>query len=90
VFSNLLVHGSYPVSEPAERRVAISARYVAADTLVNPRGTETNGHGLDLRHYGATLVAGSSAAFRGALRAFPPAHAACSLEDEDALRPLSL
>jgi non-heme Fe2+,alpha-ketoglutarate-dependent halogenase len=90
VFSNLLVHGSYPVSEPAERRVAISARYVAADTLVNPRGTEANGHGLDLRHYGATLVAGSAAAFRGVLRAFPPGRAACRLEEDDALRPLPL
>jgi hypothetical protein len=88
VFSNLLVHGSYPVSESAERRLAISARYVAADTLVNPRGAETNGHGLDLRRYGAMLVAGSAAAFRGVLRAPPPASAACPLEDEDALRPL--
>lgn len=88
LFGNLVVHGSYPVSEPAERRIAISARYVSTDTLVNPRGTDMNGHGLELSRYGATLVAGSSAGFRGALRAAPPGSATRPLEDEDALRAL--
>lgn len=89
LFGNLLVHGSYPTLAPDTRRIAISARYVAAETLVNPRGTAMNGHGLALDRYGATLVAGSSAAFRGPLRAVPAPHAARPLEEEDALRPLS-
>jgi non-haem Fe2+, alpha-ketoglutarate-dependent halogenase len=88
LFGNLVVHGSYPVREPAARRIAISARYVPAATLVNPRGTEASGHGLELGRYGATLVAGSAASFRGALRAVPPGSAACRLEDEAALNPL--
>jgi non-haem Fe2+, alpha-ketoglutarate-dependent halogenase len=87
LFGNLVVHGSYPVSEPDARRIAISARYVSTETLVNPRGTRTNGHGLELSRYGATLVAGTPAGFRGVLRAAPPASAA-PLEDEQALRPL--
>jgi non-haem Fe2+, alpha-ketoglutarate-dependent halogenase len=90
LFGNLVVHGSYPVTEPAERRIAISARYVSTETLVNPRGTDLNGHGLELSRYGATLVAGSSAGFRGALRAAPSATGTCALEDEAALRPLRL
>ncbi len=88
LFGNLVVHGSHPVSDPAARRIAISGRYVSADTLVNPRGTAMNGHGLELGRYGATLVAGSSARFRGPLRAAPAASAACPLEDEEAIRPL--
>ncbi len=88
LFGNLVVHGSYPVGEPAERRIAISARYVPAATRINPRGTAMNGHGLELSRYGATLVAGSPAGFGGVLRATPAASAACRLEDEAALEPL--
>ena len=88
LFGNLVVHGSFPVSEAAGRRIAISGRYVSAETLVNPRGTATNGHGLELGRYGATLVAGSSERFRGVLRAAPPASGTRPLEDEEALRPL--
>ena len=39
--------------------------------LVNPHGTEVNGHGLELSRYGAMLVAGSAAGFRGVLRDAP-------------------
>jgi hypothetical protein len=60
---------------------------VSTETLVNPRGTGTHGHGLDLSRYGATLVAGSSAGFRGVLRAAPPASGTCPLEQEQALDP---
>jgi non-heme Fe2+,alpha-ketoglutarate-dependent halogenase len=88
LFSNLVVHGSYPVTEASGRRIAVSARYVSTETLVNPRGSASHGHGLELGRYGATLVAGSSAGFHGALRAVPAASAARPLEDEDALRPL--
>lgn len=89
LFGNLVVHGSYPVSEPDARRIAISARYVSAATLVNPRGTAVNGHGLELGRYGATLVAGSAAGFRGALRATPAASSTRPLEEEVALYPLA-
>ncbi|MEJ7597245.1 MAG: phytanoyl-CoA dioxygenase family protein [Kofleriaceae bacterium] len=71
LFTNLVVHGSYPIMHPDARRVAISARYVATDTLVNPLGTDVNGHGLELSRYGAMLVAGSAAGFRGVLRDAP-------------------
>lgn len=91
LFGNLLVHGSYPISEQsAERRIAISSRYVPTSVRVNPRGTETSGHGLDLRHYGAMLVAGSSAGFSGPLRTSPPGSATSSLEDETPLAELQL
>jgi non-haem Fe2+, alpha-ketoglutarate-dependent halogenase len=87
LFSNLTVHGSYAISDPStsERRIAMSARYTPTETRVNPRGTETSGHNLELSRYGAMLVAGTSAGFTGPLRTAPPGDATARVEDEAAL-----
>ena len=88
LFSNLLVHGSYPVTGGEGTRIAISGRFTSTEALINPRGTDTSGHGLELSRYGAMLVAGSSAGFGGVLRAAPPGTAACPIEELEAIRPL--
>jgi non-heme Fe2+,alpha-ketoglutarate-dependent halogenase len=84
LFDNLLVHGSFP-TQVDRPRVAVSARYVSTRVIVNPGGTATSGHGMDLSRFGSILVAGSCHSSRNVLRAPPIGSCEAALADDVAL-----
>jgi non-heme Fe2+,alpha-ketoglutarate-dependent halogenase len=81
LFDNLIVHGSSP-TKSERARVAISARFVSTSVRINPRGTETSGHGLELSRFGSLLVSGLMRGSENVLRA-PPLGNAAKLAADD-------